>query len=69
MLQSAAMHRIRKALFLLTALLLALPAESHPVPFSYLDIQLRGAALEISLTAPHFRPCARPRRDADGKAA
>jgi hydrogenase/urease accessory protein HupE len=33
------------------ALALAIPATAHPVPFSYLDVQLQTGALELSLVA------------------
>jgi hydrogenase/urease accessory protein HupE len=35
---------------LLAAMLLAMPAAAHPVPFSYLDLQLRPADIDVSLT-------------------
>src|SRR5215472_5878037 len=34
----------------LAPLLLAIPAMAHPVPFSYLDFQLNGSSIDISLT-------------------
>jgi len=35
---------------LAAALLLALPAVAHPVPFSYLDLQLQPSYIDVSLT-------------------
>jgi hydrogenase/urease accessory protein HupE len=41
----------RRAYQLLVAtLLFAVPALAHPVPFSYLDLQLQPASIEVSLT-------------------
>src|SRR5437762_14266335 len=50
LLQSAAMKWIGRAFILLVAVLLALPAAGHPVPFSYLDVQLQRSSIEVSLT-------------------
>jgi hydrogenase/urease accessory protein HupE len=44
------MHRLTKGLFFLALVLLAIPASAHPVPFSFLDIQLQRSAVDISLT-------------------
>jgi hydrogenase/urease accessory protein HupE len=44
------MRQIGKALLVLAALLTALPAAAHPVPFSYLDLQLRPSAIDGALT-------------------
>ena len=33
---------------------LAAPAAAHPVPFSYLDVQLQGSAIDVSLVAHDF---------------
>jgi hydrogenase/urease accessory protein HupE len=48
------MRRTTSGLILLTAVLLALPASAHPVPFSFLDIQLQRSAVDISLTIHIF---------------
>jgi hydrogenase/urease accessory protein HupE len=45
------MHRV---LLFILALLFALPARAHPVPFSYLDVQIRPGVLEVSLIAHIF---------------
>jgi hydrogenase/urease accessory protein HupE len=46
------MRRIARLLLLLTALLAAaLPAAAHPVPFSYLDLQLQRSFIDATLTA------------------
>src|SRR2546422_228245 len=50
LLKSAAMGRLGRGLILLAAGLLALPASAHPVPFSYLDLQLQRSSIEVSLT-------------------
>src|SRR5215831_4988043 len=39
---------------LLAALAFALPANAHPVPFSYIDIQLQPDAVDLSLVAHIF---------------
>lgn len=39
------------AFLLIAALSLAQPASAHPVPFSYLDLRLRGSAIEGTLVA------------------
>src|SRR5438105_270769 len=39
-----------RAFILLAAGLLALPAAAHPVPFSYLDIQLQSRSIDVALT-------------------
>ena len=39
-----------RGLCVIAALLLALPANAHPVPFSYLDVNLQPGTLEVSLT-------------------
>src|SRR5262249_37557387 len=39
-----------RILFLLAAVMPALPALAHPVPFSYLDVQLQRTSIEVSLT-------------------
>ena len=44
------MKWIGRAFILLVAVLLALPAAGHPVPFSYLDVQLQRSSIEVSLT-------------------
>ncbi|HQZ18004.1 MAG TPA: hypothetical protein PLD86_14115, partial [Vicinamibacteria bacterium] len=41
----------RSAFLLIAALGLAHPASAHPVPFSYLDLHLRGSAIEGTLVA------------------
>jgi hydrogenase/urease accessory protein HupE len=41
--------RACKALIVL--ILFALPAVAHPVPFSYLDVQLRPGSIDVALTA------------------
>jgi len=41
----------RAAFLLIAALSLAQPASAHPVPFSYLDLRLRGSAIEGTLVA------------------
>ena len=38
----------------LAALLLAVPASAHPVPFSYLDLNLKGQALKGTLTVHQY---------------
>jgi len=50
LLKSAVMHRLTKGLFFLALVFLAIPASAHPVPFSFLDIQLQRSAVDISLT-------------------
>jgi hydrogenase/urease accessory protein HupE len=40
-----------RTLILVALLLAASPASAHPVPFSYLDVQLQPAALDVSLVA------------------
>jgi hydrogenase/urease accessory protein HupE len=44
------MRQVGKGLLVLAALFLALPAVAHPVPFSYLDLQLQPTAIDGSLT-------------------
>jgi hydrogenase/urease accessory protein HupE len=41
---------MRFVLSVFIPILLALPAMAHPVPFSYLDIQLQQASVDVSLT-------------------
>ncbi len=41
---------MRAGRLLIAILLFAVPAAAHPVPFSYLDIQLQPGSLEVSLT-------------------
>lgn len=45
------MRWIGSGFILLAVLLPALPAAAHPVPFSYLDLQLRQSSIDVSLTA------------------
>src|SRR5262245_25020566 len=44
------MHWIRRGLCIVAAMLLALPASAHPVPFSYLDVRLQPSSLDVALT-------------------
>jgi hydrogenase/urease accessory protein HupE len=44
------MRWIGSAFILLAILLQARPAAAHPVPFSYLDLQLRQSSIDVSLT-------------------
>ena len=44
------MQWIGRGFLLLAAVLLALPAGAHPVPFSYLDVQLQRSSIDVSLT-------------------
>jgi hydrogenase/urease accessory protein HupE len=39
-----------RSLLVLAAMLLALPLAAHPVPFSYLDVQLQRASIDVALT-------------------
>ncbi len=39
-----------RVIFLVAAMLLAVPAIAHPVPFSYLDVQLHPVSIDVSLT-------------------
>src|SRR5690349_6882800 len=41
---------MRACQVLIAVLLFAVPVLAHPVPFSYLDIQLRPGSIEVSLT-------------------
>ena len=41
---------LSKLVLLLAVALVALPAAAHPVPFSYLDIRLQPASIDVSLT-------------------
>ena len=43
-----------RALVLILALSFAQPASAHPVPFSYLDVQLQPGAIEVSFIAHIF---------------
>jgi hydrogenase/urease accessory protein HupE len=45
------MRPIRTALLVIGALMPGVRAFGHPVPFSYLDLELRGASIGVSLTA------------------
>src|SRR5262245_43610915 len=53
-LQSAAMRWVQRATLLLAVVLLARPAWTHPVPFSYLDVRLSPSSLDVSLTVHIF---------------
>ena len=44
------MRSIIRALILIVTLLPAVPVTAHPVPFSYLDVQLNGSSIDVSLT-------------------
>jgi hydrogenase/urease accessory protein HupE len=48
------MRSIRIGSWLLAAILLAMPAMAHPVPFSYLDLQLGNDGIDVSLTIHIF---------------
>ena len=48
------MKRALQGLLALCALAIAAPAAAHPVPFSYLDIQLQPSAVDVSLVAHIF---------------
>src|SRR5471030_1036933 len=48
------MKRALQGLLALCALAIAIPAAAHPVPFSYLDIQLQPSAVDVSLVAHIF---------------
>src|SRR5262245_57941844 len=48
------MRSIRIGFWLLAAMLLAFPATAHPVPFSYLDLQLGNDGIDVSLTIHIF---------------
>jgi hydrogenase/urease accessory protein HupE len=47
-------YAARGFVLLLAALVFALPASAHPVPFSYMDIQLQPDAVDLSLVAHIF---------------
>src|SRR5262245_31508768 len=49
LLKSAAMRWMR-GICVIAVVLLALPAMAHPVPFSYLDVQLQRSSIDVSLT-------------------
>ena len=44
----------RCSALVITVLAIACPAAAHPVPFSYLDVQLQPAAVDVSLVAHIF---------------
>src|SRR5438105_14085435 len=44
----------RCSALVITVLAIACPAVPHPVPFSYLDVQLQPAAIDVSLVAHIF---------------
>jgi hydrogenase/urease accessory protein HupE len=44
------MQWISRGICAVAAMLLALEAAAHPVPFSYLDVQLQRSSLDVSLT-------------------
>jgi hypothetical protein len=48
------MKRLALTALVMTLLVRATPATAHPVPFSYLDVQLRTGTVEISLVAHIF---------------
>jgi len=48
------MRTIWIGFWLLAAMLLAMPATAHPVPFSYLDLQLGNDGIDVSLTIHIF---------------
>lgn len=48
------MKWIGRTLILLVLALLAHPAAAHPVPFSYLDVQLHNGSIDVSLTVHIF---------------
>ena len=48
------MTRAIRGLLALCALAVAVPAFAHPVPFSYLDLQLQPDAIDVSLVAHIF---------------
>src|ERR1700681_3661476 len=48
------MKRIGRVFILLALMLPARPAAAHPVPFSYLDLQLRNGSIDVSLTVHIF---------------
>ena len=48
------MKRAFQGLLALCTLAIAMPAAAHPVPFSYLDIQLQPSAVDVSLVAHIF---------------
>jgi len=48
------MKRLFRGLLVPCALAMATPAAAHPVPFSYLDIQLQPTAVDVSLVAHIF---------------
>ena len=48
------MKRAFRGLLVLCALAMARPVAAHPVPFSYLDIQLQPTAVDVSLVAHIF---------------
>src|SRR5881396_2990251 len=44
------MQRLWRASILITTLAFAFPAAAHPVPFSYLDLQLQPGSIDVGLT-------------------
>jgi hydrogenase/urease accessory protein HupE len=48
------MNGFRPAVIVLCALAYARPAFAHPVPFSFLDVQLQKSSIEVSLVAHIF---------------
>jgi hydrogenase/urease accessory protein HupE len=48
------MNGLRSAVFVLSALTCARPALAHPVPFSFLDVQLQKSSIEVALVAHIF---------------
>jgi len=48
------MERLCQGWLVCCALAVAVPAAAHPVPFSYLDVQLQTSAVEVSLVAHIF---------------
>jgi hydrogenase/urease accessory protein HupE len=48
------MNRVGRALMVACALLAARVASAHPVPFSYLDVQLQPSSIDVSLVVHVF---------------
>jgi hydrogenase/urease accessory protein HupE len=48
------MYGLRRVLMVLAVLVYAPSAFAHPVPFSYLDVQLQGSAVNVSLVIHSF---------------
>src|SRR5262252_10645319 len=48
------MNGVRRSLLVLSLLTFARVASAHPVPFSYLDVQLQKSSIDVSLVAHIF---------------